>query len=125
MELEKLNSLSDDGLAKIFLHVRQQLLLRGVELGDLGRSQVRVGELVTWTHPEPTDRHYGIVTKLNPKSVAVKEVFSATCHEPTGQQWKMGYGVVVPLGAPKPTNLEGPQEPIKPHEVQTPGAAEW
>ena len=117
--------LSDDMVGQLFLAAQRALVERGIATGDLIRKQIRHGEAVCWLGKDNETLHYGIVTTINPKSIAVTEGSKHNPEVPTGVKWKLSPNLTIPLGPVKSTGLAKKELAPPAHQMQTQSQDAW
>lgn len=117
--------LSDDMLGQLFLAAQRALVERGIRTGDVIRQQIRRGEVVCWLGKDEVSLHYGIVTAIHQKTIAVTEGSKHNPEVATGVKWKLSPNLTIPLGPVKDTGLAKKELPTAPHEIQTRSQDAW
>lgn len=117
--------LSDDMVGQLFLAAQRALVERGIRTGDLIRKQIRHGEVVCWLGKDDVTLHYGIVTAINQKTIAVTEGSKHNPDVPTGVKWKLSPNLTIPLGPLKDTGLAKKELERPAHQIQTQTQDAW
>lgn len=124
MDMSKLNALSDDMIGQLYLNTKRILMERGVSLADLTRSQIRIGNIVTF--PDKSNNILTAVVKgISNKTVSVN-VVNPLNHdlEILGQKWRVGFDCLTLVEKISSTNLQKAIRPVETHKIQTQGG-DW
>lgn len=125
MDMSKLNALSDDMIGQLYFNTKRILTERGIDLAQLIRSQIRIGNVVTFTDNKGA-MLTAIVTAISHKTASVR-VVNPLNHEVDvpGGKWRVSFASLTLVEAVKNTNLAKKEKPVEPHHIQTAGGGDW